>query len=86
MITGPLLVAVKYHEIGFCDGSHELNPFPWVFRGQSFEILDERLLPISDLWIVLDVNLAGIFLDCFARPALIKHQVVERKRVPFVLR
>ena len=85
MITWPNLVTVEHYEIGFCDRSLEVDLFPWVFRGYSLEVLDERLLPISDLEIVLDGNIAGLFLDCFAGLALIEHQVVKRLRVLFVL-
>ncbi len=84
MITWPHL-AVEHNEIGLRNRSFELNLFSWLFRSHSFEALDERPFSISDLRIVFDIDIAGIFLDCFARLALIKHQVVERLRVPLVL-
>jgi len=84
-VTRPLLMAVEYNEITFRNCPLEVDLFPWVFRVHTLEILDECVLSVTDFRIVLNVDIANVFFDGFAGPALIEHQVIECLRIPFVL-
>jgi hypothetical protein len=56
----------------------------WVFCSHPFEILDERFLTVRNVRVVLDVLVACVQFDGFARFTLIAHQVVEDLRRAFV--
>jgi len=83
-IAGPLLVTLKYDEITFGNDTFELDALTWIVSRHPLEVLDKRFLPVSDMWIVLNVRIANEPFYCLSRSAAIEHQVVELFGSPLV--
>jgi hypothetical protein len=52
---------------------------PGKILGHALEVRDEGFLAVGHVRVVLRVRIADIALDGFARPALVEHEVVERR-------
>jgi hypothetical protein len=76
-IARPSLAAVQHHMVPVCEGPDNVDVLTGIVGGHPLEILNECLLSITDVGIVLDVDLAGELLDCLSRLALIEHEIVE---------
>lgn len=76
-MPGPLLVAMQNDEVILSQHPPELNALAGILSGHAFEILNERILAVSDHWIVLSVAGTDVSAHSFGRFALIEHQVVE---------
>jgi len=77
LVARPFLMTVKYDKIVLRDRTLERDFLVGKFICHSFEIVDECLLAIRDLRIVLDVSVASILLNRFARFSLVEHHVVK---------
>ncbi len=76
-VAGPGLMAVEHDEISLCDRTHELHSSSRMVPSHALEILDERVLAVTDVAVVLDVSLPHVPLDGCGRTALVEHQVVD---------
>jgi hypothetical protein len=85
IVPWPLLMTMQHDVVAISEGTFELNSLARVLGGHPLEVLDKRLFAVGDIWVVLNVSIAGILLDRLARLALIKHQVIEGLRISFVL-
>ena len=83
-VCGPLLVAMQDNKVSFSDGSLEVHALSWVLQRHAFEVLDEGLLSVGNVWVVLGVRITCVALNCFGRVALVEHEFVERHRIPLV--
>ena len=59
----PKLMAVKHDHICLGNGTLEHNLFAGILRCHAVEILNERFLSISDVGVVLDVDLTSVQRD-----------------------
>ena len=84
VIARPMLVAVQDNMLPLCKGSLEGHTLTGIVGGHASEVIDERVLAVSDMRIVLDIDRSDIALDRFARPALVEHHVIKRHGVCFV--
>ncbi len=50
-------MAVEDDVIAFCEGPDEVDVLPGVVLGHALEILDERLLAVSNVWVVCRYSL-----------------------------
>jgi hypothetical protein len=78
----PCLQTVQHHEFTLGDDALELNVFARMRCRHLVEIVDETLGNVGHVRVVLDVGVAHMPFDRFARLALIEHHVAERKDVP----
>lgn len=76
--AGPVLEAVKNHEIAFGNGPLYVDVLAGVSARHSLKILDERVLACCHTWIVLNVVLAGIQLYRPTWLTSVEHHFVER--------
>jgi hypothetical protein len=76
---------VQHHIAAVCDHPSEFNVLSGVFLRHPDEVCDERLFPIRDHWVVLDVHVSHVFLDGLGGLTLIEHQIVESYHCAFVL-
>ena len=53
VIAGPVLKAVQHDVVAFCDGPLELDPLARILGGHALEVVDERLLAVTDAGVVL---------------------------------
>jgi hypothetical protein len=77
MIAGPVLQAMQHDVIALGDDSFELNTLSGIVLPHPREVFDESVLAVRDGGVVLDVDVASLFLDGFVWAALVKHQVVK---------
>ena len=61
-----------------------MHSFAGILALHSEEVVDERLLAITDGRIVLRIGISGELLDRFGRLTLIEHEVVEGLRIALV--
>jgi hypothetical protein len=83
MITRPDLVAVQY-DVVLGQRALELHALPRILRRDPLEVVDEGLLPITNVRVVLPVSLPGLLRDRRGRSRLVEHEVVEALRVLLV--
>jgi hypothetical protein len=84
MITGPLLVTMQDDKIALGDGAPEVHLLARVFGRHPLKVRDERVRPVGDLRVVLDIRGTYESFDGLARLAFIEHQVVKSHRGLFV--
>ncbi len=85
LITGPLLKTVQNYVVSLGDHTFEVNAFAGVLGSHPLEVGDECFLTIAHVRIVLDVDIADIFLDGFAGSAFVKHQGIEALGILLIL-
>ena len=78
-------MAVQDDEVALCNHALELDPLAWVLGGHPFEVRNESLLAVTNMRVVLNVRVACVSLDSFARFGLVEHEVVERSNRFLVL-
>ena len=81
VLSGNLLMAVEDNVVTIGKCPLEVDLLPWVFGVEFLEMLDERVLSAPHRGIVLDIDVAGVFLHRFTRLTVIKHQAIHRLRV-----
>ena len=69
--TGPSLVAMKDDEITLRKCALEVRFFAGVVARQPFEIFNKCFFAASNMRVVLDINIARIRLNGFARLTLV---------------
>ena len=62
-VAGTPSWAVQHDKVVLGDGALELHPLPWVLPRHTFEVVDERVLTVGDVWVVLSVVRAGVPLN-----------------------
>lgn len=85
LITRPELKAVQDDQISLGNHAPKFNFLARICQRHSLEIVDEGLLAVSHGGVVLNIDVAGIFLNRLARFALVEHQVIKRDDRSFVL-
>jgi hypothetical protein len=78
MITRPDSVAVQHDVVAL--GQHpRLNStrFPGYSASIPLEVVDEGLLPITNVRVVLPLGLPGVLRNRLGRSRLVEHEVVE---------
>ena len=74
-IAGPGLVGMERYQVALGNCPYKLDLLIRVVSCHFLEIIDERLLPVTYQWIVLDVFRAHIFFNCPGRVPWISCQV-----------
>ena len=83
-VAGPLLMTMQHNETVLSDHAPEMYALTRIRLGHTLEVRDERLLAVGHLRIVLGVDIADVLVDGLGRPALVEHQVVERRDGRFI--
>jgi hypothetical protein len=76
---------VQHHVPVLCDHASEFDVLSGVFLRHADEVGDERLFPLRDHGVVLDVHLSHVFVDGLGGLTLVEHQIVESRHCLFVL-
>src|SRR2546427_6477029 len=81
----PLLVAVENHIVPLADHAPEFDPLAGILATHPLEIRDKGVRAVRHRRVVLGIGRPDIPFNGLGRPVLIEHQVVERRRIRFVL-
>jgi len=68
---------MQHDVIALGDDTLELNVLSGVLLRHPREVLDEGTLAVRDAGVVLNIDIACVFLDGFGGAALVEHQVVK---------
>jgi hypothetical protein len=72
-VTGPLLMAMQTNIIPFGDNALEMDALTGIVLRHPLKIFDKSLLTIGNCGVMLDIDIADIFLDSFGWLTLIEH-------------
>ena len=76
-IARPFLPGVEDHAVPLCEGAEDVHALPGILTRHALEVFDEPVLPVAHARVVLDVPVADVVLDGFARAGLVERQFVE---------
>ena len=70
--------------VSFGNRTLEVYSLSWILLCHPREVLNERLLAISNTWIMLDIHFPCVSLDRFGWLTLVEHQIIELRHRLFV--